>query len=191
MAAKHQKTLIDLKNKYSEIEKLAIATEIIDFIVERSQRGKDKNNKTFTPGYSKEYSESVEGKVAGKKEGATPNMTLSGDMLAALDYRPQENWGNKISIGYENGTDENSKADGNIRGTYGKQRANSKMSRDFLGITNKDLKNILRKYPQRGREGKTAEQIRSESVEEFLATEQAAKLISQGIITEDIVGTSN
>ena len=55
MATKHQKISIELSEKYSEAEKTAIAQDIIDFIIDRTQeKNLDKNNKRF-PGYSKSY----------------------------------------------------------------------------------------------------------------------------------------
>jgi hypothetical protein len=51
-------------------------------------------------------------------------------------------------IGFENGTDENARADGNIRGTYGKPTPDSSKARDFLGISKEDLRRyILSKFP--------------------------------------------
>ena len=146
MATKHQTFKIKVNEKYSRKEKMAIAQDIIDFVVERSLKGKDKNNRKFRPGLSTRYSKSPEGQAAGKKAGQTPNMRLSGDMLNALGELIKINRDN-VEIGYKEGSQENAKADGNVRGTYGKPRPRPSMDRDFMGITEKDLKRITDRYP--------------------------------------------
>ena len=50
-----------------------------------------------------------------------------------------------ITIGYEKGSQENAIADGNIRGTYGTEKANPKRARNFLGITKSELQGLLDK----------------------------------------------
>lgn len=143
MAAKHQKVAIQIPPEYTEREKIAIAQDIIDFIVKRTEEGKNKDNRNF-PKYSAEYVKSLDFKNAGKSKGNV-NLKLSGDMLAALKVLEVKR--SKVIIGFDNGTPENGKADGNIRGTYGNASSTGK-KRDFLGITMKDLTNeILRRYP--------------------------------------------
>ena len=151
MGAKWQKFKVQISKEYSPIERDAIAQDIIDFVVERTLKGKDKDNKKFTPGYSKEYAESRVGQVAGKRKGATPNLRLSGDMLETLGEHISHKPG-QILIGFKNGSEENAKADGNVRGTYGQSTENKKLSRDFMGISNKDLKEILKSYPLTGKD---------------------------------------
>lgn len=112
---------------------------MIERIVERTDQGRDKEGKAFAK-YSKDYINSLDFKVAGK--GKTPNLQLSGDMLASIKLLDStRNW---IEIGFEKGTEENGKADGNIRGTYG-QSSPVGPARDFLGITDnpKDKKKFL------------------------------------------------
>lgn len=180
MATKHQKITIPLSDKYNEEERASIAQDVLDFIRDRTQdRNLDKKNRKF-PKYSKEYINSTEFKAAGKSS-SNVDLTLSESMLSEMDLLNTSK--GQITIGFEKGTEENAKADGNIRGTYGKQRGNSSKARDFLGITGKDLKNILRDYPLRSTiADATAAEIRKKTiqsrVEEGLITGELLKLIS-------------
>jgi hypothetical protein len=158
--AKWQRVKIDLPDVYGPEERRAIALDVLDFIRKRTQDGRDKKNRSF-PGYSKSYEDSLDFKIAGKSKGQV-DLTLSGDMLGALDLLSHKN--GQIMVGYENGTEENAKADGNIRGTYGGKSTGKR--RDFLGITSSDLGQILERYPVKG---KNADQKRQERVEAVLA----------------------
>lgn len=143
MGAKWQKVKIEIPEHLTPDERQAVALEILDFIRERTQKKNlDKDNKPFPP-YSKEYVKSLDFKIAGKSRGKV-DLTLSGDMLGAMDLLSHKK--GSIMIGFENGTPENAKADGNIRGTYGNPTP-VKAPRDFLGIAQKDLNSILKNYP--------------------------------------------
>lgn len=144
MSTKHQYVDITLPASYSNDVKEAIAVEIISAIRKRTLKNKDVNGDTF-PAYSKEYVKSVDFKAAGKSKGDI-NLTLSGDMLASIELLETKK--NKVRIGFEDGTKENAKADGNIRGTYGKPKPNKAKSRPFLGLSDEDLAKILKKYPK-------------------------------------------
>jgi hypothetical protein len=174
MSAKHQKIDITIPDGYTDDERAAIASEIIDKIVERTQKGIDKNGKGFAP-YSKEYINSLNFKIGGKSKGKV-NLTLSGDMLAALALLDTSK--KKITIGYEKGTLENDIADGNIRGTYGKSRAKSSQARDFLGLSDKELGDILKKFPLNNEEKRRA------LTEEILAAKEAGDTVSKGVNTQ-------
>lgn len=144
MSAKHQKFKISIPGAYTDDEREAIATEIMDHIRERTQdKHVDKDGNKF-PSYSKSYANSLNFKNAGKSKGSV-DLTLSGDMLAAMKLLQSQR--GKIVIGYEAGSIENAKADGNIRGTYGQDKGDPKKARDFLGISKKELSDILKKYP--------------------------------------------
>ena len=142
MATKHQRLTIQIPKQYSKSERELIGLDIIDKIVSRTQSGIDKNGSKF-PGYSKSYINSLDFKVSGKSRGSV-NLTLSGDMLASLKILDDKKSGS-ITIGFDKGSDENARADGNIRGTYGSNKASASKARDFLGIQSKDLENILNK----------------------------------------------
>jgi hypothetical protein len=136
-----QKTIqIPNGSRYSREEKIAIANEILIYIRERSLKGKDKDESDF-PTYSKEYMNSLDFKNV--KTGKKPNLTLSGDMLAAMDIIAVE--GSKVTIGYNEGDPEADRAEGNIRGTYGQSRGSKDKARNFLGIRPDILKALVDK----------------------------------------------
>jgi len=85
---------------------------------------------------------SLDFKAAGKSRSV--DLTLSGDMLAAIELLGHKK--GQITVGYENGTDENARAEGNQLGTYGQKSPNPKKARAFLGIAKEDLEKILRSY---------------------------------------------
>ena len=139
MATKWQKIKIDLSGYgLSPDQKDEVADLIIERIVNRTDQGKDKDGRKF-PGYSKSYKESLDFKVAGKTNKV--DLQLSGDMLAALSVLDKTS--RSVTIGFERGSEENAKADGNIRGTYGKPTPNPDKARDFLGISDRELSKII------------------------------------------------
>lgn len=133
MATKHQKVKIFIGEGYNQRERKKIADELIDVMVTQAELGKGlygTRRKSF-PKYSKKYF----------KYGEDVDLVLSGEMLNAIDVL--ESTDDSLTIGFEDGTLQNAKADGNIRGTYGKSRANSKKARPFLGVTASELNDIL------------------------------------------------
>jgi len=126
----------------------AIAVDIIDHIIERTQKGKDKKGKDFK-GYSDSYKGSFDFKLAGK--GKKVNLTLSGEMLNALtllDSAP-----GSLTIGIPADDDfNNAKAEGNIKGTYGQDAPIRGKKRDFMGIQRTELTKIKEKYKDGGEE---------------------------------------
>jgi len=143
MGAKWQRIAISIPEGYKPAERVAIAEEILDFIRDRVQnKNLDKNNRKL-PGYSKSYMNSLDFKIAGKSKGDV-NLTLSGDMLGAMTLLSHAN--GKLLLGFEKGSPENARADGNIRGTYGNSKPVA-APRDFLGLTQKDLTRILKEFP--------------------------------------------
>jgi len=137
--AKQQKFKIKVSKQYSKAERLAIGLDIVDFIQRRSKSGKDKHGVRF-PAYSKEYKDSFDFKLAGK--GVKPNLTLSGEMLNAIEVLAWDNTG-ELLIGIpENDSYNNEKAEGNILGSYGGSPSITK-ARDFMGINSSDLKKVL------------------------------------------------
>lgn len=152
-----QKVTISIPKDYSPDERIAIGDELLEFIRNRTSKGLDKNNKAFK-GYSQSYIKSLNFKNAGKSKNKV-NLRLSGDMMASMDVLSQKS--GEITIGFENGTEENGKAEGNILGTYGQSSSTGK-SRDFLGVTKSDLDEVLSKFPLRDpetREARTEEII--------------------------------
>lgn len=154
-----QRVKIEIPKGYRPDEREAIADEIINFIVERTKSGKNKNNRDF-PGYSEAYMKSLDFKIAGKT--SKVDLTLSGDMLTSLQLISHKN--GELTVGFDRADDENNdKATGHITGIYGNSKKVKK--RDFLGITKGDLnKNILFNYPlddKEARQKRTQEQLQA------------------------------
>lgn len=140
MGAKWQRISLDIPDDLTPRQRQRVADLVIDHIITRTERGIDKDGNRF-PAYSEEYIKSHEFKVAGKSKNKV-NLTLSGDMLASLELLSDKK--GKITIGFEKGSEENARADGNIRGTYGSSKGNAEKARDFLGIDDVTLKKIIR-----------------------------------------------
>lgn len=157
MAAIHQTLELELPEGFTLEEREAIAQEAIDFIAERTREGLDKNGRPWSGRkgrYSEEYEASLDFRIAGKTPGQEVDLTASGELLDGIELL--ENESRKVTIGYEEGSDLNAKADGNIRGTYGKQAPNKKVARPFLDISKEDLDAIIQKFePQRARRLRT------------------------------------
>jgi len=140
------KFFVKIDKKYNRTERLAIASDIIDHVIERTQDGKDKNGNTFRSGYSKSYANSPEGKAAGKRAGSTPDLTLTTEMLSRL--RLLEHSTGELVIGYDSKDSRFlGKVEGNIRGTYGNPSPIPGKSRDFLDINQEQLTKLLKRFP--------------------------------------------
>lgn len=134
-----QRISIEIPRELKPDKRLELADLVIEHIVKRTESGVDKNGKKF-PGYSKEYVDSLDFKIAGKSKNRV-DLKLSGDMLAAIkliNHAP-----GKITVGFDNGTEENAKAEGNILGTYGRPSPIPGKKRDFLGIEKTKLRELL------------------------------------------------
>lgn len=136
------KKKIQISKRYSSEEREAIAFELIDKILKRTNKGIDKNGNRF-PSYSSSYSGSLDFKIAGKSKNNV-NLKMSGDMLSDLQLLSHDK--GELVIGFENGSESNAKAEGNIKGTYGQTKSTGK-KRDFLGVQDKELREVLSKYP--------------------------------------------
>ena len=143
MGAKWQRIAIAIPTKYKPAARLAIAQDMIDRIVERTRKENvDKNGRSF-PAYSDAYVKSKAFRAAGKSR-SDVNITLSKETLDSLQLLSHRS--GEVRIGFENGTDANAKADGNIRGTYGRPQPIPGKARDFLGLTKAEIKEILNDY---------------------------------------------
>lgn len=141
MSAKWQRITLELPKDLDPATREAVAADVIEHIRQRTVKGVDKNGSKF-PKYSETYINSMAFKLAGKSKNRI-DLTLSGDMLEALtvlSHKP-----GKVTIGFEKGTEENARADGNIRGAYGGSPDPNK-ARDFLGIDEAALDAIVRKH---------------------------------------------
>lgn len=151
MANKYVKVKIPLPQPIEDKSiRSEVAELIIERIVERTISGKDVDGNNF-PKYSTSYKNSLDFANAGKDE-STVNLELSGDMLASLAYIKKESDDKHIVIGFDDESVEG-RAEGNIRGSYGKDKGSRKLSRDFLGtsgftknkgVSDKDLGKIIK-----------------------------------------------
>lgn len=137
---------IPLPDGLSADDRLAVADEIIEYIVDRTRKGKDKDGNRF-PAYSESYKRSLSMSIAKQHGGKSPrkvDLELSGDMLAALSLVRARR--DALVIGYKaSDGPEKARAEGNILGSYGGE-PDPDRARDFLGITPEALATILRKY---------------------------------------------
>jgi len=138
------KTTIQIPEGFRPADREAIADAVVEFIRDRTTKlNLDKRNRPF-PGYSDKYMDSLDFAIGGKSPGKV-DLQLSGDMMASLQVlrtSPRD-----ITIGFPAGDKAiNGRAEGNIEGTYGQPRPIKGKKRDFLGITNKDLSNIVKRY---------------------------------------------
>lgn len=150
MANKWTKTIVDLPKTYTPIERVAIAQDIVDYIVERTKAGKGPGNQKWSGSagkYSAAYQKSFEFRASGKSKDV--NLKLSGDMLDAIGIISER--AGKVTVGVTDSSQEG-KAEGNIRGTYGKASAIKGKARPFLELTDSELKKILKNYPVDDRE---------------------------------------
>lgn len=140
-----QRVKIEIPDDLDPSQRTELGKAVVEFIRQRTESGvgvketgRGFRNVNFPP-YSKAYLESLDFKVAGKSK--TPvNLTLSGDMLIALDVLGHKR--GELTIGFEKGTPENDRAEGNILGSYGGS-PNPRKARNFLGISDEDLNQVL------------------------------------------------
>lgn len=153
MGAKWQRAVFTIPKSIKKQDRIELAEEIITRIRRNAENGygipfgesgEASKKVKFKTGYSEGYAKSIDFKIAGKSKGQTPDLTLSGDMLAALDIISEAP--GKIIVGYDNGSEENGKADGNCRGTYGTNTPSEKKARNFMGLSESEFNKLLRKY---------------------------------------------
>ena len=153
---------IEIPKEYNALERRAIARDIIEHVRQRTKAGKGEGNKNWSGSagrYSKSYEKSLEFKLKSDKSG-TVNLTLSGDMLTAIEMRKSQR--GKIQIGIPFGAQEWGRAKGNILGSYGGS-PNSSKARPFLNVSKEEVSKILAKYPlDKKKRDKTEERLRRE-----------------------------
>jgi len=135
MATQWQRVRLEVPKTLTPAQRELVAFEVIDYIRERTQLGRDANGRKFTE-YTKAYA-----KFKGVSRGNV-DLVLNDEMLRAIDLLNHK--AGSLLIGFEKGSDENAKADGNIRGTYGKPSPIPGKARPFLGISQNQLNRIIR-----------------------------------------------
>ena len=142
MATKHQKIRVKIGEGFDADVRQEIAEDLIDVMIARSETGKGvygpagKKRKRKFPAYTDAYTK--------KKGQSHVDLILRDEMLESMELL--SDGPTTLTIGFRNGSKENAKADGNIRGTYGKQRASSKKARPFLGLTKTELNEVLKRH---------------------------------------------
>lgn len=133
------KTEILLPKDYDDDDAQTVAEEILNFIVERTKKGKGSDGVNF-PEYSPLYKASDAFKLGGKS--STVNLTLSGEMLDSLEVLEAKR--GKIVFGFAKDSDMNGRADGNCRGSYGTSKDDPSKARNFMELSGKELAKIIR-----------------------------------------------
>lgn len=176
-----QREKIKISKKHGALSRVAIAKEVIDYIIKRTEQGKDKDEVKFQ-GYSESYKKSLDFKIAGKSPNKV-NLRLTNEMmnsLKLLSHKPGE-----ITIGYDKSdTDLNGKVEGNRLGTYGQKKPVTR-PRDFLGIKETKLKKIESQFPTL----KDDKDALIEKLAEYELAEKAAKdvtVVGGRIIFDDL-----
>lgn len=118
-----------------------IGNDIVDYITKRSAAGRGIGGSKLRSPYSKEYLNSEEAKIYGKKP-APINMRLSGDMISSMDVIDFD--GTTLVVGIEG--EEAAKAHGHMTGKNGTV---PNMKREFFGLTSSELKKITDNYSDR------------------------------------------
>lgn len=175
-----------ISNKYSDDVRDAITKDVVAFIRLSTSSGKSPITGRNFAKYSQSYKDSDAFNLAGKSK-TKVDLRLSGDMIA--DLSPQENKVGMIAFGYSKNSQELGKAEGNITGVRGKSKTASS-KRDFLGISDAQLKIILKKYPLKDKKVAEGRAEIINAIEE-LSVKQAKKLgaemVAEGRITIDIL----
>lgn len=156
MPIQQRKLTIRINNRYNASDRVSIARDVIRFIKDRTNSGigvTGKPNSTGTHretkkfnGYTSDYIKSKKFLNAGKNP-TQVNLQLSKRMIGNLKLLKHGT--GFIEVGYERGSKDNAKAEGNIIGSYGGSPKKSR-ERNFLGVTENELTNILIKHPLPG-----------------------------------------
>lgn len=144
--------------RYSFSERQDIGREIINFIVNRTKSGRGIGGRPFVNSrgqkkYSQNYIDDRDFAIAGKSPRSI-NLTLSGDMLDSIEILNAGTPG-QIVIGFTS-EEENDKS------VFLREKGY-----DFLGLSSSELKSIVDKYGQPGRE-LTPANISEGFIENFL-----------------------
>lgn len=119
---------------FNDDERNLVARLVIEFIQDRTDKGKDIKNNKF-PKYSVGYSKSLDFKLAGKRINKV-DLQQTGDTIHSIELLTDGI--GFITIGYDPGSEENDKA-------KWLQASDNGISRKFLGIQDSDLQKIIQK----------------------------------------------
>lgn len=154
---------IDIPKTYNAMERRLIANDIIQYVRKRTKSGRGEGNQKWKGAagkYSPSYQKSLDYKLKPSK--GVVDLTLSGDMLTAIELRQSKK--GQIQIGIPFSAQEWDRAKGNILGSYGRA-PNRNKARPFLKLSKGEVKKILSKYP-------TEENKREQNLEKLIALDE-------------------
>jgi hypothetical protein len=138
-----QKVKIKIPKGFSPAERKEIAMDIISYIQDRAL---DKN-KGYDPSTGKEIKLPKYTKSYADKKGVgvgDVDLALSTKMLNGIEVLNSTS--DSVTIGFKAGSEENAKAEGNQKGTYGQPKPIPGKARPFLGLPEAALKRILKDH---------------------------------------------
>jgi hypothetical protein len=127
----------------SDIQRNAIANEMINIIQARTSIGIDKNGAPFAA-YKESYKKSAHFKDAGKS--SKVNLVFSNEMMNSLDYLQELSDGPNITIGFDAGSDTNKIAQYVIEG-HGRKGDFTQAGRDPMGLTPGETNTVVNMVP--------------------------------------------
>ena len=131
--------LINLPQNLNNLQREAIALDVIQFIIDRTKSGVDINNEPFAD-YKQSYKDTFEYKI-GHGGNADVNLTLTGEMLGTITLL--SHGVGYIKLGFSDA--EAAKKAKWISSPTG-QKAGKQKPRKFFGITDKDLNKIINRH---------------------------------------------
>lgn len=136
-----QKVRFDIPENLKPDERISIGQDIVDKIIDNATNGIGvrKSGERFVRKEFAAYSKAYED----KKGQSNVDLTLSGEMLSSLQVLSHKK--GSVLVGFENGTEANAKAEGNILGSYGRE-PNKRKARNFLGLVSSEVRAILKEY---------------------------------------------
>ena len=129
MAEPKQDVIITIPGNISAADREVLGNEIARFIIERTRKGLDINNRPFKA-YSESYKDSIDFDNAGKTNRV--NLTLTGEMLNTVELLSHGL--GFVKIGFDD-------SESNDKASFNRQNG-----RDFLGINQKDLNLLISKF---------------------------------------------
>lgn len=128
----------------NDVQRSGIGNEIAGIIQDRTAKGKDKDGNSFAP-YNTSYTKSAHFKDAGKT--SKVNLAFSNETMNSLKYLPQLSSGSSITVGFDNGSDANTKAQYVIDG-HGRKGDFTQPKRNPMGLTGNEKTKVTNMVPQ-------------------------------------------
>lgn len=136
----HQRLKLDLPADLTPKQRDDIGWKVIEYI----QRRAAEDHKGFNPDTQREFKLPKYTKEYAKKKGVSRSdvdLVLDADMFNAMKVLSNKN--GEVTVGFEKGSKENDKAEGNQLGTYGQDSPIPGKARPFLGLPKSVLNRIV------------------------------------------------